>query len=569
MKRKLMTVIIIASMIAASLTGCGSTGNTASGTATTEAAVTTETGASDTSSETAANDLNIMIETPVESLDPQIGQDGTSFEVIADFTDGLMQMDAEGAPIPAIAESYELSEDGLTYTFHLRNDAKWSNGVEVTAADFVFGWQRAVDPKNACEYSYMMSDIGQVKNAAEIIAGEKDKSELGVTALDDTTLQVELNVPVSYFLSLMYFPTFYPVNEEFYNTCADTFASSPETTLANGAFMLDSYEPAATTIHLSKNPYYYDVDKIALSGLHYQVIHDSQQALMSYQTGALDTTLINGEQVDQVKDDPEFLSIGAGYLWYIAPNIGNVPELANLNIRLALTMAIDREAITNDVLKDGSKPTYTAVPPQFATGPDGSDFAADQTQFAEVCSYDAAKAADYWAKGLEELGITELSLDMAVDADDAPQKVAQVIKEQWETTLPGFTVNLVIEPKKQRLQDMQEGTFEIGLTRWEPDYADPMTYLGMWVTGNSNNYGFWSNAEFDAMIDECTTGDLCTDAEGRWARLYDAEKLVMDNAVIFPLYTQCNAEMLSSKVTGVEYHPVALNRVYKNAVKSE
>lgn len=290
---------------------------------------------------------------------------------------------------------------------------------------------------------------------------------------------------------------------------------------------------------------------------------------MSYQTGALDTTLINGEQVDQVKDDPEFLSIGAGYLWYIAPNIGNVPELANLNIRLALTMAINREAITNDVLKDGSKPTYTAVPPQFATGPDGSDFAADQTQFAEVCSYDAAKAADYWAKGLEELGITELSLDMVVDADDAPQKVAQVIKEQWETTLPGFTVNLVIEPKKQRLQDMQEGTFEIGLTRWGPDYADPMTYLGMWVTGNSNNYGFWSNAEFDAMIDECTTGDLCTDAEGRWARLYDAEKLVMDNAVIFPLYTQCNAEMLSSKVTGVEYHPVALNRVYKNAVKSE
>ena len=239
MKRKLMTVTIIASMIAASLTGCGSTGSTASTTTTTEAAATTETGASDTSSETAANDLNIMIETPVESLDPQIGQDGTSFEVIADFTDGLMQMDAEGAPIPAIAESYELSEDGLTYTFHLRNDAKWSNGVEVTAADFVFGWQRAVDPKNACEYSYMMSDIGQVKNAAEIIAGEKDKSELGVTALDDTTLQVELNVPVSYFLSLMYFPTFYPVNEEFYNTCADTFASSPETTLANGAFMLD------------------------------------------------------------------------------------------------------------------------------------------------------------------------------------------------------------------------------------------------------------------------------------------------------------------------------------------
>ena len=387
MKRKLVLVTVIASMIVSGLTGCGSSAQTAAS-YTTETATTAD-AAVDT--QTTGDDLNIMIETPVESLDPQIGQDGTSFEVIADFTDGLMQMDAEGSPVPAIAESYELSEDGMTYTFHLRDDAKWSNGTEVTAADFVFGWQRAVDPKNACEYSYMMSDIGQVKNAAEIIAGEKDKSELGVTALDDTTLQVELNVPVSYFLSLMYFPTFYPVNEEFYNTCADTFASSPETTLANGAFMLDSYEPAATTIHLTRNPYYYDADKIALSGLHYQVIQDSQQALMSYQTGALDTTLINGEQVDQVKDDPEFLSIGAGYLWYIAPNIGNVPELANLNIRLALTMAINREAITNDVLKDGSAPTYTAVPPQFATGPDGSDFAADQTKFADVCSYDAVK----------------------------------------------------------------------------------------------------------------------------------------------------------------------------------
>ena len=143
----------------------------------------------------------------------------------------------------------------------------------------------------------MLSDIGQIKNAAEIIAGEKDKSELGVTAVDDNTLQVELNVPVSYFTSLMYFPTFYPVNEEFFTSCGDTFATSPETVLSNGAFVLDSYQPAATAFHLTKNADYYDTDRVKLSGLSYQVIQDSQQALMSYQTGALDTTLVNGEQV--------------------------------------------------------------------------------------------------------------------------------------------------------------------------------------------------------------------------------------------------------------------------------
>lgn len=564
-KTKAVLALLMAGTMMLGVVGCGSSSDTAgSGSATT--------GTESTGSDTAAagsSDMNVMLETPVESLDPQQATDGTSFEVIADYTDGLMQMDADGQAVPAIAESYDLSDDGLTYTFHLRSDAKWSNGTPVTAADFVFAWQRAVDPAVASEYAYMLSDIGQIKNAAEIIAGDMDKSELGVTAVDDTTLQVELNVPVSYFLSLMYFPTFYPVNEEFFNSCGDTFATSPETTLSNGAFILDSYEPAATAFHLTKNADYYDAGRIQLSGLSYQVIQDSQQALMSYQTGALDTILVNGEQVDQVKDDPEFKTVGAGYLWYVSPNMDAVPELANLNVRLALTMAIDRDAITGDVLKDGSAPTYTAVPPEFAAGPDGSDFSADQEKFADVCTCDATSAADYWTKGLEELGITELSLDMVVDADDAPQKVAQVLKEQWETTLPGLTVNLVVEPKKQRVQDMQDGNYQLGLTRWGPDYADPMTYLGMWVSGNSNNYGLWSNADYDAIIDECTTGDLCTDAEGRWERLYDAEQIVMDEAVIFPLYTQCNAEMLSSKVTGVEYHPVALNRVYKDAVKTE
>lgn len=574
-KTKAALAILTALSMMAGLAGCGgSEPSPTEGSVAASAAgesqnlVESADGGADKAEGAGTSDLNIMLETPVQSLDPQQATDGTSFEVIAGYTDGLMQMDADGQAVPAIAETYDLSDDGLTYTFHLR-DAKWSNGEPVTAADFVFAWQRAVDPAVASEYAYMLSDIGQIKNAAEIIAGSMDKGELGVTAVDDKTLEVQLNVPVSYFLSLMYFPTFYPVNQAFFESCGDTFATSPETTLSNGAFIMDAYEPAATAFHLTKNEDYWDAARVKLPGLNYQVIQDSQQALMSYQTGDLDMTLVNGEQVDQVKEDPEFITIGAGYLWYVSPNMDAVPELANLNVRLALTSAIDREAITEDVLKDGSAPTYTAVPMQFAAGPDGSDFSEDQAKFSDVCAFDAAKAAEYWTKGLEELGITELTLDMIVDADDAPQKVAQVLKEQWETTLPGLSVNLTVEPKKQRVEDMQNGDFQLGLTRWGPDYADPMTYLGMWITDNPNNYGLWSNPEYDGIIAECTTGELCTDPEGRWARLYDAEKLVMDEAVIFPLYTQCNAEMMSAKVSGVEFHPVALNRVYKNAAKAQ
>ncbi len=576
MKKSKVWLLLAACALAGSLVGCKSGGGGSA------SPTTTASGESSSASESAqagesvaegtggisSSDLNVMVETPVEAIDPQTAMDGTSLEVIANFTDGLMQMDSDGKTIPAIAESYDVSDDGCTYTFHLR-DAKWSNGDPVTAADFVFAWQRAVDPEVASEYSYMLSDIGQIVNAADIIAGEKDMSELGVAALDDKTLEVHLNVPVSYFPSLMYFPTYYPVNQAFFESCADTFATSPETTLSNGAFILDDYQPAGTTIHLTRNPDYWDADRVKLSGIQYQVIQDSQQALMSYQTGSLDTTLINGEQVDQVKEDPEFTSIGAGYLWYVTPNVTESTELANLNIRLALTMALNRESLTDDVLKDGSKATYTLVPLELAAGPDGSDFAGDQSRYKDVCVYDPEKAQEYWAKGLEELGVSEMELSLSLDADDAPQKVAQVLKEQWETTLPGITVELKVTPKKQRLQDMMDGNFELGLTRWGPDYADPMTYLGMWVTGNSYNYGGWSNEDYDAVLEECTTGDLCTDPEGRWEGLYKAEKIAIEDAVIFPLYTQCNAEMISSKVSGIEFHPVALNRVFKNVVKTD
>ena len=558
MKRN-VTAILLSAVMALGLAGCGSTAVKGTGSsAASGSVVTTASGTGTTvSGEEAASsgavsdggDLNVMIETPVEGLDPQTTEDGTSFEVIADYMDGLMQMDKNGEPVPAIAESYEESSDGLTWTFHLRKDAKWSNGTPVTAKDFVFAWQRAVDPDTAAIYSYMLSDIGQIKNAADIIDGKKDKSELGVTAKDDYTLVVTLNAPVSYFLNLMYFPTFYPVNEDFYNKCNGTYGSSQDTILSDGAFVIDDYEPAATSIHMKKNESYYDKDRIKLSGIKYSVIQDSQTALMSYQNGDLDLTLVNGDQVDQVKDDPDYTSFSSGYMWYIAPNISGVKELQNLNLRLAMTMALNRESICNDVCRDGSVPTYTAVPVDFATGPDGNAFSADQSRYSSVCAYDTAKAADYWKK-------------------DEPQKVAQVIKEELEAALPGLTINLEPEPKKQRLQDMYNGDFDLGLTRWGPDYDDPMTYLGMWKTDVTYNYGKFSDSTYDSILEECTTGDLALDQKGRWDALYKAEDIIMNNAVIFPLYTQCNAEMIKSNVKGVEFHPVAINRVYKDAVKT-
>ena len=567
MNMKRIVALVLAMVMALSLAACGGSSAPA---ATAAPAAAGDAAPADTAAAASDGDkvLNVMVEVEVESLDPQVATDGTSFEVIANYTDGLTQMDADGAAIPAIAESWDVSEDGTVYTFHLREDANWSNGEPVTANDFVFAWQRAADPALASEYSYMLSDIGQIKNAAAIIAGEMDKSELGVKAIDDKTLEVTLEVPVSYFLSLMYFPTFYPVNQAFFESLADgTFGTSPETVLSNGAFVLTSYEPAALSFSLTKNANYYDADKVQLDGLNYQVIKDSQQAYMSYQNGDLDIVMLSGDQVEQVEGDPELNITGAGYLWYLTLNMHDVPALNNQNMRLALSNAVNRASIVGDVVKDGSVATYTAVPPQFAAGPDGSDFSADQTMFSDVCSDDTAKAAAYYEAAKAELGTDTFEFELLVEDQTETQNVAAVIKDQVEKALPGVTLNIKVEPKKQRVADIQDGNYEVCLTRWGPDYADPMTYLNMWITGCSNNYGLWSNADYDAIIADCTTGAYVTDAEARWNAMYDAEKIVMDQAVIVPLYTKANANMIKTGVEGIEFHPVALNRVYKDTVK--
>ena len=508
--------------------------------------------------------LKVHIETEVASLDPQVATDGTSFEVIADFTDGLYQMDANGAPVPALAADTQVSDDGLVYTFKIRDDAFWSNGDPVTADDFVYGWQRACDPAFASEYAFMIYEVALIKNGVAVNKGEMPVEELGVKAVDEKTLEVTLESPVSFFTSVLYFPTFYPVNRAFCEAAGDTYATSPETVLSNGAFVLTSYEPAATSFTLAKNEKYYDAARVQLDGLNYQVIKDSQTALLSYQNGDLDVVTLSGDQVELVQDDPEFIPVNAGYLWYVTVNQAQYPELANVNFRKALAAAYDRDAIAAAIVKDGSTPATFAVPAGFAYGPDGKDFR--ETGYTYE-GFDKESAKKFYEAACAELGVSSFSLTLLVEDDATAQNVAAFIQNEWMSTLPGVNVELKVETKKQRVQDIQDGNYNVCLTRWGPDYADPMTYLNMWITDNSNNYGLWSNAEYDEIIKSSISGELALDKTARWQALKDAEKIIMDNMVILPVYQKANAMMIKTGVTGIECHAIALNRVFKNTVK--
>ena len=521
-------------------------------------------------------DIYVMFATNVMSLDTNLATDGDSFEIIADCIDGLTQMDADGAAVPAIAESWDVSEDGCTYTFHLRDDAFWTNGEPVTAHDFEYAWKLAMTAN--LEYNYMFdSSVGAVKNADAILYEGADPETLGVTSIDDKTLQVELEVPVSFFPSLMYFPTFYPINQAFYESLGDgEYGTSPYTFLSNGAFMLDDYVPGAASMTVVKNPDYYDADRVSLNSITYQVVGSSDQALTGYKSKNLDIAKITGDQVAAVKDDAELAEnlkvIGAGYMWYVTfsqtENPSSDGSLANVNLRLAITNAIDRESLVDNYVMDGSLATYTSVPPQFAaSATTGEDFSADQTRFAEYIGFDVEKANAFYETAKEELGKDSFQFTMIYGNNEGDEvaKVAQAIKEQVEAALPGVTIDLQAMTKAERLEKMQNDDYCIALTRWGPDYADPMTYLGMWVTNTANNYGFWSNAEYDQLIKDCTSGAYVSDYDARWEAMYQAEELVLKEAVIAPLYTKAEANLINPALQGVEFHPVALNRVYKNA----
>lgn len=511
--------------------------------------------------ETAGGVLNVQVDVEVATMDPQMATDGTSFEVIANTIEGLYTLDESGVAVPSLAEKTDVSEDGLTYTFTLK-DATWSNGTPVTADDFVYAWQRLADPDTASEYYYIMGIAGVV-NADEISAGEKDPKELGVTAIDEKTLEVKLNHPVPFFESLMAFPSFFPMNQAFFEEAGENYGTSADTLIANGAFEITSYEPAATTIELEKNPDYFDADNVSLDGIKYQVIKDTQQAMLSYQNGDLDVVTLAGEQVDLFKDDPEFQTIQAGYLWYISPNT-KVPGLENANLRKALGQAFDKEYIAETVLKDGSNAADYMIPEGLAVDPEGVDFRETTGTYLE---FDPAAAQEALELAKEELGKDSFTFTMIIEDTESSINVAQVLKSQIEENLDGVTVEIEQMPKKTRLDRMNVGDYELALTRWGPDYADPMTYADMFLTDSGNNKGFWSNAKYDELVNSSLDGELSLDPEARWTALQEAESIILEDAGILPVYQKGNAVMVKSNVTGVDFHTVGVSRIVKNAVK--
>ena len=516
--------------------------------------------------------LNVHLLNEVESLEIGLTTAGQSFDVIATTTEGLYGLDAAGAVIPAIATDYtfEETEEGYVYTFTLREDAYWSNGAQVTANDFVYAWIRGIDDVTRPDYTYAwIFETACIKNASKILAHELPASELGVEAVDDFTLKVVLENACGYFINLMAFPMFYPINEEFAEAKGADYGKTSDDVLANGPFVLTDYTPAALSFNVVKNDYYYDKDSVAIDGIHFQVIKDNQSAMLAYENDELDVVMLSGELTELYMDSDEYLTVPSGYYWYISMN-QKVTGLDNVNIRKALTHAIDKDTLCEFVLKDGSVGAYGATPTSLAGDPEnGVDFRECSGVYAE---YDVAAAQEYWTAGLSELGVSELTLELLTEDTEESKMVGEFVQQQLQENLPGLTVTLATTVKKDRLERMrrENGNYELGLTRWGPDYADPMTYFNIWATDGGHDGMSWENSKtngYDELCGSCTSGELASKPVERWNAMIELEKMIFDEAVICPVYLKADAMLVKSDVSGIEYHSAGCApHIYRNVV---
>ena len=506
-------------------------------------------------------------ELDIKNLDSSDADDGCSLKAIHAVIDGLTKTDKKGNIVNAVAKSEELSEDGLTHTYKLRKDVKWTNGDPVTAHDFVYAWQLIFRKKGS--YYYMFADgIASIEGAQEVSdkigAGEEltddDLNSMGVKAIDDYTLEVKTTVRVSFLDELLTFPPFYPINEKFAEKQGNKYGKSAKAILGNGAFTMTNWEPGSVA-EFEKNDKYYDAKTVKIDKLVMKLVQDPKVAAQAFEAGETDFAPINSDLVDKYKKDDSFKQINEGYLFYISVNFQN-SDLANLNVRKAISLAINRKDLCENVLKDGSQAASGFVPSGLSISPEGKDFRDEADTYT---SYDKKAAQAALDEGLKELGKSEITLRVTYGTDESPMDVFATYLQNALSKLDGIKVEMIATTKQDRIYNKQKnGDFDLATTRWGPDYGDPTTYLTLALTNNNNNYGHWSNTEFDSIMEKVNNE---TDVNARWQLMIDAEKIMMDDLCYIPVFEKGTATLQNTKVKNLVIKPVGVPYTFEYVSK--
>ncbi len=543
MKKSLVMFLALTMLLATVVSGCGKKEPVTDGT-NTEAENNTNT---ENQNDEFAIDVSVGPEP--ETLDPtkNTAVDGGTY--VNHTFEGLMKLDSEGNIVEAAAESYEVSEDGLVYTFKIRGDAKWSDGTDLTADSFVYSWQRLVDPTTASDYNYM---IDMVKNANEIMAGTLDKSELGVKAIDAKTFEVTLAVATPYFLEIAAFPTTYPLREDIVSANPDTWFQDPSTYIGNGPYVVDSWEHQSMIV-MKKNANYYGVNELGPDTINFHLMEDKNTILASFENGEiLLGDDLPSEEIERMTNNGLFIEGQLG-TYFLCLNVKD-EVLKDAKVRKALSLAIDRNYLVESVAKGGQQPADTFV----ATGLSDVDAA---TEFHEVAEkWYSVDPADYEANVAEakqllaDAGFANGEGFPTIELMINPghESIAEAVIYMWQQEL-GVNATISSQDWAVFIDTRNSGDYQVARHGWLADYNDPISFLDMWVTGGGNNDAQYSNKEYDDLIAKVKAS---SDRSERIDLMHKAEAILAKDMPIIPIYFYTDLYLKSDKLQGFYSSPL-------------
>ncbi|MGV0167987.1 peptide ABC transporter substrate-binding protein [Furfurilactobacillus sp. WILCCON 0119] len=506
--------------------------------------------------------LNLGVSAEMPGLDTSKVTDNTSLTALANTQEGLYRTEKDSKPVPALATKTTESKDGLHWTFTLRKGTKWSNGDPVTAKDFVYSWQRTNNPKTGSQYAYLFEGV---KNATAIQNGKADVKSLGIKAVGDNKLEVTLEKPIPYFKLLLGFPIFFPQDQKVVEKYGSEYGMKATNQVYNGPFKVEDWTGTNTKWKWVKNDDYWDKSAVKTNTINWQVVKESNTALNLYNSGKIDMTGLTGSQVANYKNDKSYKYYQGSTSTYMELNEAKVPAFKNEKIRQALSLAVDRKQMVDNVLQDGSQPATGLIPSKLAKNPKtGADFAKD-AEVPVTTDYDMTKAKQLLKEGEKEAGISSLSFTLLADDTSTAKQSSEFLQSQFEK-LPGVKVSLQNVPFKNRLAKSSSGDFDAVITLWGADYNDPYTYSSLYMSDNSQNNGKWSNASYDENVKKSADQDA-GNKQARYNDLVNAEKTLTQSAGVIPLYwgtASGSGPMLQkSYVKGLIYNSAGVNFDYK------
>ncbi len=545
MKKKLtlgLAMIMVSSM---ALAGCASKTETTGGTATGSEATTGETGTDSDEDYVLAADQTLRYNLGADplTLDPQLNSATEASHIINNVFEGLMR-EKDGEVVPGIAESYTLSEDGLVYTFTLR-DATWADGQPVTAGDFEFAWKRGANPATASEYMYLF-ESANILNAGAIAKGEKSIDELGVKAIDDKTLEVTLSAPTDYFLGLTGFATLMPVREDMVDD-EGAWAKDPAKYIGNGPFKMSEYK-MGDQIVLVKNENYWNAENVNLEKIVMYMIVDESTAHTRYTAGELDVNeLIPTDEIPTlIAEDPTFYIMPKIGTYYYAFNMNN-EALKDARVRQALSLAINREQIVKEVTKGGQKVAYGFMP-EGITDNEGKSFTETAGDYGINPKGDVEKAKALLAEAGYPDGAGLPEIEILYNTSESHKLIAEAMQEMWKQNL-GINVKLTNQEWAVFQETTNNNAFDSLARRgWIGDYNDPQTMLEIFESTNSQNIGRYSSETFDTEM------QLSRETMGaeRMEHLYKAHDILMEDMPMIPVYYYVTNMMIQDSVHDLE-----------------